>query len=100
MSVWEFAQLPIANDRQEEFVAAVEQNLAVFREAEGCRDVKLLRAVDKDDLVVVQVEWESIEHHTEIFNKTEACERFSGLIRSYLTGVPLVFHAAVAVDGF
>jgi hypothetical protein len=44
--------------------------------------------------------WESIEHHTEIFTKTETFAKLGAAIAPFVTGPSAMFHAAVVIDGF
>jgi heme-degrading monooxygenase HmoA len=99
VSVWEVAQVAIAGDRQEEFATAVRMNLDIFKDAEGCLDVRLSRVVDRDDLMLLEVQWETLEHHTERFVKSDAFNRFAQMARAYFIAPPVVFHTAVVVDG-
>lgn len=100
MAVWEISQLTVADDARAEFESAVQASLPTFAAAEGCLDVRLLRAVDSEGLFMLCILWESIEHHTEIFTKTEAFAKLGAAITPFVTSPSVMFHAAVVIDGF
>lgn len=100
MAVWEITQLAVAEDAHDEFEFAVRSHLPALREADGCLDVKLLRAVDRQDMLVLCILWESIEHHTDVFTKTETFAKFSSAVIPFLTASPVVFHVTTVIDGF
>lgn len=47
--------------------AGLMQGLAIVRRAAGCRGVALRRGVEDEDLFVAEIEWETLEDHTERF---------------------------------
>jgi quinol monooxygenase YgiN len=100
MAVWEITQLAVAEDAHDEFESVVRSHLPALREADGCLDVKLLRAVDREGILVLCILWESIEHHTDVFMKTETFTKFSSAVTPFLMASPVVFHATTVIDGF
>ncbi|MFG1667756.1 antibiotic biosynthesis monooxygenase family protein [Streptomyces sp. Y7] len=100
MAVWEVTQLTVAEGKQEEFESTFRSHLSLLQEADGCLDVKLLRAVDKEDVALLGILWESLEHHTEVFMKTEAFAKFSEAVAPFFAGPPEILHARTVIDGF
>jgi quinol monooxygenase YgiN len=100
MAVWEIAQLTVAGDAHDQFQAIVRSQLPGLQQADGCQDVKLLRAADKNNTYLLCIRWQTIEHHTEAFVKTGTFTRFSDAIALFLTEQPAVFHAATVINGF
>ncbi|ANP53051.1 quinol monooxygenase YgiN [Streptomyces griseochromogenes] len=100
MTVWEVVQLPVAESHQNEFESVVRSHLPLLKEADGCLDVKLLRAIGKEGALLLWVLWQSLEHHTEVFMKTEAFTEFSSAMMPFFTATPEVLHASTAIDGF
>ncbi|MFJ7071689.1 antibiotic biosynthesis monooxygenase family protein [Streptomyces sp. NPDC098781] len=100
MAVWEVVRIPVAEGDQDAFAAVVRAHLPLLEEAEGCLDVKLLRAVDQEGVVLLWVLWESLEHHTEVFVKTDAFTTFSSAMMPFFAGTPEVLHASTVIDGF
>ncbi|MFE5813805.1 antibiotic biosynthesis monooxygenase family protein [Streptomyces sp. NPDC056479] len=92
--------MPVAAGDQDAFESAVRSHLPLLEEADGCLDVKLLRAVDKEGIVLLWVLWQSLEHHTEVFVKSEAFTKFAGAIMPFFAGTPEVLHASTVIDGF
>jgi quinol monooxygenase YgiN len=100
MTVWEVSQLVVGQGTEDEFESTIRSHLPILKEAEGCLDVKLLRAVDKEGTFLLFIEWQSVEHHTEVFLKTEGFATFSGAVTPFLTEPPAVLHAVKVIDGF
>ncbi|MFF3396912.1 antibiotic biosynthesis monooxygenase family protein [Streptomyces sp. NPDC002659] len=100
MAVWEVIQLAVAEGNQDEFESVVRSHLPLLKEADGCLDVKLLRAVDKEGVVLLWVLWQSLEQHTEVFVKTEAFTKFSSAMMPFFAATPEVLHARTVIDGF
>ncbi|MFF3380580.1 antibiotic biosynthesis monooxygenase family protein [Streptomyces sp. NPDC002680] len=100
MTVWEVTQLAVAEGDQDEFESALRSHLPLLQEAEGCLDVKLLRAVDKEGVALLCIHWQSLEHHTEVFMKTEAFAKLSEAVAPFLAGPPEMLHARTVIDGF
>ena len=100
MAVWEISQITVADDARVDFESAVQASLPALAMAEGCLDVRLLRAVDSGGLFMLCILWESIEHHTEIFTKTETFAKLGAAITPFVTAPAVMFHAAVIIDGF
>jgi quinol monooxygenase YgiN len=101
MAVWEISQITVADEgARAEFESAVQASLPALMRAEGCLDVRLLRAVDREGLFLFCILWESIEHHTEIFTKTETFAKMGAAITPFVSAPSAMFHAAVVIDGF
>ena len=98
--VWEVVQMTIPADRHDEFESVLRTNLSLFKDAKGCQDVKLQRVVDKEDMLVLQVLWETLEHHTEVFVNSAGFARFTGLVRPFFAAPPVIYHATTIIDGF
>ena len=99
MAVWEVVQMTIPADRHDEFESVLRANLSLFKDAKGCQDVTLQRVVDKEDMLVLQVVWETLAHHTEIFVNSAAFTRFTGLVRPFFAAPPVIYHATTVIDG-
>ncbi|MFE2645870.1 antibiotic biosynthesis monooxygenase family protein [Streptomyces nigra] len=100
MAVWEIAQLTIAEGKHDEFESVVQSILPLLKEADGCLDVRLLRAIDKENAFLMCAQWETLEHHTEVFAKSEALVELVNAIGPFFTAPPEVTHANTVIDGF
>jgi heme-degrading monooxygenase HmoA len=99
MSVWEITEMQVAQGKEDEFVHTFQSNLSIVKNAEGALDCKLLRGVDKEGAFLLLIEWESVEHHTEVFTKSEGFTTLGAAVAPFLTAPPEFFHGAVAIDG-
>ncbi|MCT9932180.1 antibiotic biosynthesis monooxygenase [Planotetraspora sp. A-T 1434] len=97
MAVWEVAQLVVAKGKQDEFESVVRSNLSLLTKADGCLDVKLFRAIDKEGVFLMCALWETLEHHTEVFVKTEAFIKLSSAVGPFFVAPPEVFHVSTVI---
>ena len=67
--------------------------LPILKEAEGCVDAKLPRAIDKEGTFLPFIESQSMEDHIEALLKTEGFAAFSGAVRPFLAELPGVLQA-------
>ncbi|MYT68156.1 MULTISPECIES: antibiotic biosynthesis monooxygenase family protein [unclassified Streptomyces] len=100
MAVWEIVRIVVPEGRQEEFEAVVRSHLPLLDEEKGCLDAKLFRAIDKEGVILLCVQWESVEYHTEVFAQTEAFVKFSSAMAPFFAEPPEAFHADAIIDGF
>ncbi|MES4886195.1 antibiotic biosynthesis monooxygenase family protein [Streptomyces sp. NPDC000349] len=100
MAVWEIVKIAVPEGKQGEFETVVRSHLPILEEDKGCLDVILYRAIDKDGTLLLCVQWESMEYHTEVFVKTEGFAKFSSSMAPYFVDTPEVFHADAVINGF
>ncbi|MEJ8662097.1 MULTISPECIES: antibiotic biosynthesis monooxygenase family protein [Streptomyces] len=99
MAVWEVVQLAVAQGREDEFESVVRSQVPTLEEADGCLDLQLLRAVDREGVLLLAALWQSMEHHTDVFVKTEGFTTFSTAVAPFFTAPPTPFHAITVIDG-
>ncbi|AVH54794.1 MULTISPECIES: antibiotic biosynthesis monooxygenase family protein [Streptomyces] len=99
MAVWEVVQLTVAQGSEEDFESVFRAQLPILEEADGCLDLQLLRAVDREGVFLLLVLWQSMEHHTVVFVKTEGFTKFSTAVAPFFTAPPTPFHAITVIDG-
>lgn len=91
--VYEIAFLPIADGKGKEFEAAFGRALEdVFPKAQGFLRGQVCPGVERPDVYVILIEWETLEDHTERFEKSDLYKEFLGLIGSFVAGKPVVEH--------
>ena len=88
----EIAALTIDPANAGAFEDAVGQAQSIFLAAEGCRAMHLERVIETPGSYRLVVEWETIEHHTEIFRNSEAFQAWRALAAPYFTVLPVVVH--------
>lgn len=96
----EVAEFTIDPARAEEFVAAVERAVDIFRAAKGCRGMSLEKVIEEEGTYRLIVMWESLEDHTVGFRGSEGFQQWRALAGPFFIGTPKVDHSAVAVIGF
>jgi heme-degrading monooxygenase HmoA len=60
--------------------------------AHGCRGAQLRPSVDHDDTYLLQVDWERLEDHTEVFPSTEAAAQLVAALVPHCLEPPRVVH--------
>jgi quinol monooxygenase YgiN len=99
MAIWEVVRLAIAPGDEEKFESTVRSHLYVFGGDEGCEDVKLLRALDKEGVFLLAIRWRSMEYHLDVFMKSEGFSTFSGAVAPFFTERPEMLHVTAVIDG-
>ncbi|MFY3807665.1 MULTISPECIES: antibiotic biosynthesis monooxygenase family protein [Bacteria] len=100
MAVWEMVRIVVPEGKQDEFESIVRSHLPILEEDKGCLDLKLFRAIDKEGVILLCVQWESLEYHTEVFAKTEGFVKFASAMAPFFAVTPEAFHANAVIEGF
>jgi heme-degrading monooxygenase HmoA len=90
--VVELSSLEIGADRAEEFVKAYPAAEAVLAQAQGMIATQLLQDVEQPGSFTIEVQWSTIEDHTERFVGSELFEQFREIVGSFLQDRPNVRH--------
>ena len=91
--VYELAFIPIASGKGTEFEAAFGQALEeILPKAQGFIRGQVCPGVERPDVYVIMIEWETVEDHTEGFEKSDLYKEFLGLIGRFVAGKPVVEH--------
>jgi heme-degrading monooxygenase HmoA len=98
--VTEIAVITINPERHAEFERAVAAAVPLFKGTSGCRSMRLEREIENPARYRLFVEWETVEHHTEVFRNSEAFKQWRALAGPYFAAPPEVVHTALAVAGF
>jgi len=81
--VTEIAEATAQPGKAEELQAGLLHGLEVIRRAEGCRSATLLRGIEDPSRFILQIEWETLEHHTVTFRGGPLFAEY----RSHITGL-------------
>ena len=100
MAVWETAQLTVGQGNEDELESLFQSNLQILEKADGCLDVKLSRAVDRKGTFLLLVKWQSLEHHTERFVRSDGFAKLAGVLAPLLTAPPDPFHVVEVIGSF
>ncbi len=97
MTVIERAELPVADDRAEEFEAVLSKAADLLLSPGGCRTLTVGRGIERPSVFLVTATWDSVEHHLA-FRETPEFAEFVGAIKAYLVGPTGMEHFAPLID--
>lgn len=90
--ITEFAEIEVKPGMEEAFIAGVEKSKPAFLRSAGCHGVRLLRAVEMPRKFMLQVQWESVVHHMELFRAAPEYQEWRANVAHCFAGAPLVWH--------
>lgn len=76
----EIAEYNAQPDRADEFLAGLKRGMEIVRRAEGCRGVSVRRQIEDPNHFIAQIEWETLEHHTEKFRGSAPFQEYRAQI--------------------
>lgn len=100
MDVLEIAQFDIKPGMEREFEEGVRKATPIFRRAEGCSAMKLMRSVERPGRYRLFVRWATLENHTVDFRASADFQQWRRLVAHCFAGAPEVEHMHDAVEGF
>jgi heme-degrading monooxygenase HmoA len=93
--ILEIATISVVPGREDEFVAAVEQQgRVVLERATGWRSLRVLRGIERPSVVQLHLEWETLEDHTEGFRGGPLFAEWRAVIGPFFADPPQVEHWA------
>lgn len=81
--VTEIAQYRAQPGKADELQAALLKGMAVIQRAEGMRHIALRRGIEDPETFHLQIQWETLEHHTVTFRGGSLFPEY----RSHLAGL-------------
>jgi len=100
MSVNEIAHIRIAPENSDGFEAAVAKAVPLFREARGCRAMRLDRSIEEPGAYMLVVTWDTVEDHMVHFRESPAFQEWRDLVGGFFAAPPQVGHVETVVTGF
>lgn len=92
--VREVAVLQVREGHESEFEDAVGSVLSLLESADGAGEVRIGRSEERPSRYILTVEWDSTAHHTELFQRSAAFDRWRAAIQAHLVGPPEVDHVS------
>jgi heme-degrading monooxygenase HmoA len=93
--ILETATISVVPGREDEFVAAVEQQgRVVLERASGWRSLRVLRGIERPSVIQLHLEWETLEDHTEGFRGGPLFPEWRAIIGPFFAEPPQVEHWA------
>jgi quinol monooxygenase YgiN len=90
--VLEQVQFVIEPGREEGFETAYAEAVELIRAQAGVRRVALCRGIEESSTYLLLVEWESLEAHTEGFQKSPDFQRWRALVGPCFAAPPVLRH--------
>jgi len=96
--ILEHATLTIRSDGHEAFLAAYPQLQAHLLASAGCRFVDLYPSVDRPEVYLLRVAWDTLEDHTEHFPASENGRAVLAGLQEHVVSVDVVHFSGVPVS--
>lgn len=91
--ILELADIRIQPGKQAEFDAAIERGLrTVIARAEGMRGFKVNKGIESPERYVLQVFWDTLEHHTVTFRQGPLFAEWRAIVGPFFAQPPVVEH--------
>jgi len=90
--VLEVALIDVRPGEEDAFASAYAEARPLIDSSPGCRSVRMTRGIERPGRFILLVEWETLEHHTEVFRGSDRFPRWRGLVGPYFAGPPTVEH--------
>lgn len=90
--ILETATMEIVPGREDEFVAALEEARTILAKAPGWRGLHVHRGIERPSTFLLNIAWDSVEHHTQGFRESDLFVQWRALIGPYFASPPQVEH--------
>jgi heme-degrading monooxygenase HmoA len=91
--ILEIADIRIQPGQQAAFEEAIQRAIAsVVSKAEGMRGYKVNRCLESPERYVLQIFWDTLEHHTVTFRQGPLFTQWRAIVGPFFAGPPLVEH--------
>lgn len=97
MTVIERAELPVEDDKADEFEGVLKTAADLLLSPGGCRTLAIGRGIERPAVFLVTATWDSVDHHLA-FRETPQFAEFVGAIKSYLVGPTGMEHFAPLIE--
>lgn len=90
--ITEIAVITIDPTNAAAFESAVQKAAPLFRAAQGCRGMALERVIEDPSRYHLIVQWDTVEHHTQLFRDSEGFRSWRALAGPFFSSPPQVWH--------
>lgn len=90
--ILETAFISVQPGREEEFLAALPAGIAVLEQAEGFVDISVHRGVERGNVIMLALRWETLENHTVDFREGPLFPQWREVISPFFESAPVVEH--------
>lgn len=96
--ILELVELRTKPGSENDFVVGMTAALPLFQAAPGCHGIDVVRSEENPQTFFCLVKWDSVEAHTEQFQKSPAYQTLFGLIGEAIDGDVAASHCSYAVS--
>jgi len=96
--ILEVVRLKIRNGLEPEFEKGITDSLPLFDAAKGCHGMQVVRSIEEPNVYYCLVQWETVEDHTELFQKSPAYQRLFELIGGSIDGDVEATHCRQIIE--
>lgn len=93
--ILETATISVIPGQEDAFLAALEDAKGVLLRAEGWREIRVRRGIERPSTFQLVIGWETLEDHTEGFRGGELFGQWRAIIGPHFAEPPQVEHWAV-----
>ena len=90
--ILEHAELSVTPGREAEFEAAFRSAAPIISGSPGFRRLLLSRCLERENVFLLLVEWNSLEDHTEGFRGSPGYQEWRRLLHGFYDPFPVVEH--------
>jgi quinol monooxygenase YgiN len=94
----EHATLTIRPDGHEAFLAAFPQVRAHLLASKGCRSADLHPSVDREEVYLLRVTWDTLEDHTEVFPTSDHGRAVLAELQDHAQALDIIHFEGVPVS--
>lgn len=98
--IFEIARFEIKPGKENDFEQGVAQATPLFKRAQGCHGLRLLRSIENPSHFTLLVTWASVADHMVGFRESADFQEWRRLVGDFFAAPPIVEHASLPVDGF
>jgi heme-degrading monooxygenase HmoA len=90
----ETAYITVTPGREAEFLVALEEGKKILAQATGFKHVHVSRGIERDNVILLQIAWETLENHTVDFRGGELFPHWRAVISPFFAEgtAPAVEH--------
>ena len=96
----EIAQFDLKPGMEDTFEAGVKAALPIFKCANGCRGLQMLRSIEQPNRYRLLLKWDTVENHTIDFRGSSDYQDFRKLVAHCYAEPPKVEHTQAVDAGF
>jgi len=98
--IFEIAEIDIKPGQEKVFIEGAGMAAPYFREAKGCRTMRLERSIEHPSSFRLVIGWDSVEDHTVTFRQSAGFERWRELVGGFFAAPPKVTHVETLLECF